>query len=219
MPVEVMLLPSWFPFHIAKVSYWSRTVMVPLFVLCTLKPKAKNPRGVDVRELFVTPPELEQNWFRPTTLLAKAFLLLDTMGRGLEHLIPPRMRQYALRKAERWFTRRLNGEDGLGGIIPAMVNAYEALALLGYPADHPYRVQTRTAIRNLVVTNANSAYVQPCVSPTWDTGLAAHALLAANGLEKPAEAARLNAQQARLTRLNLILSALVLIFTAIASAQ
>ena len=35
IPVEIMLLPKWFPFHLDKVSYWSRTVMVPLFVLCT----------------------------------------------------------------------------------------------------------------------------------------------------------------------------------------
>lgn len=176
IPVEVMLLPRWFPFHISRVSYWSRAVMVPLFILCTLKPKAINPRGVDIRELFVTPPEDEQDYFRPTTLLAKAFLLLDRIGRALEPFIPPRMRKYALRKAERWFTRRLNDTDGLGGIFPAMVNAYEALALLGYAEDHPYRAQAKTAIRRLVVTHGQTAYCQPCVSPIWDTVLAAHAL-------------------------------------------
>src|SRR3954447_18950661 len=26
MPVEIMLLPRWFPFHLDKVSYWARTV-------------------------------------------------------------------------------------------------------------------------------------------------------------------------------------------------
>jgi len=57
IPVEIMLLPKWFPFHIDKVSYWSRTVMVPLFILCTRKPVAKNPRNVGIRELFTTPPE------------------------------------------------------------------------------------------------------------------------------------------------------------------
>ena len=46
IPVEIMLLPRWFPFHLDKVSYWSRTVMVPLFILCTRKPVAKNPRNV-----------------------------------------------------------------------------------------------------------------------------------------------------------------------------
>src|SRR5262249_47461891 len=46
MPVEIMLLPKWFPFHLDKVSYWARTVIVPLLVLQALKPKARNPRGV-----------------------------------------------------------------------------------------------------------------------------------------------------------------------------
>ena len=45
IPVEIMLLPRWFPFQLYKVSYWSRTVMVPLLVLCTCRAQAKNPRG------------------------------------------------------------------------------------------------------------------------------------------------------------------------------
>ena len=45
MPVEIMLLPRWSPFHISKVSYWSRAVLVPLLVLMALRPQARNPRG------------------------------------------------------------------------------------------------------------------------------------------------------------------------------
>jgi squalene-hopene/tetraprenyl-beta-curcumene cyclase len=41
MPVEIMLLPGWFPFHIDKISYWSRTVLVPLLVLMALRPVAR----------------------------------------------------------------------------------------------------------------------------------------------------------------------------------
>ena len=63
IPVEIMLLPRWFPFHLDKVSYWSRTVMVPLFILCTERPRAKNPRQVNVAELFVTPAEQEHDYF------------------------------------------------------------------------------------------------------------------------------------------------------------
>src|SRR5690349_14367807 len=36
MPVEIMLLPRWFPFHLLKISYWARTVLVPLLVLMAL---------------------------------------------------------------------------------------------------------------------------------------------------------------------------------------
>src|SRR5476651_2015071 len=57
MPVEIMLLPKWFPFHLDKISYWSRTVMVPLFVLCSRKVRARNPRAVHIRELFTLDPE------------------------------------------------------------------------------------------------------------------------------------------------------------------
>ena len=53
VPVELILLPRWFPVHISKMSYWARTVIVPLLVLCARKPLARNPRGIHVPELFV----------------------------------------------------------------------------------------------------------------------------------------------------------------------
>jgi squalene-hopene/tetraprenyl-beta-curcumene cyclase len=176
IPVEFMLLPKWFPFHIDKVSYWSRTVMVPLFILCTHKPKAKNPRNVSIRELFTIPPEEERHYFKRSGLLAKAFLFFDRLGRMADPLIPARMRGRATRKAESWFLARLNGENGLGAIFPAMVNALEAMVILGYAADHPQRVIAKRALQKLLVVGPSSAYCQPCVSPVWDTALACLAM-------------------------------------------
>jgi squalene-hopene/tetraprenyl-beta-curcumene cyclase len=176
IPVEIMLLPSWFPFHLDKVSYWSRTVMVPLFIMCTLKAKAKNPHKVNVLELFVVHPDEEKHYFPERTLLNKFFLGLDKLGRVTEPLIPQRMREHAIQKAVDWFTERLNGEDGLGGIFPAMVNAYQSMLLLGFPADHPNVVIARQSIDKLLVIKDDYAYCQPCLSPVWDTALAALAL-------------------------------------------
>ncbi|NOT84203.1 MAG: squalene--hopene cyclase [Methylococcaceae bacterium] len=176
IPAEIMLLPKWFPFHLDKVSYWSRTVMVPLFILCTLKATAKNPHKIDILELFVTHPDLEQHYFPKRTLLNKFFLGLDNLGRATNAIVPKRMRSLAINKAKDWFVARLNGEDGLGGIFPAMVNAYEALLLLGYPHDHPQVVTARKAIDKLLVINEHDAYCQPCLSPVWDTALAALAI-------------------------------------------
>jgi len=171
-PVEIVLLPRWFLFHLSKVSYWSRTVMIPLSILCSLKPKAKNPKQVHIRELFTNPPEKEKDYFPVRSRLNYLFLRLDKLGRLLEPFIPRGVRQRAVKRAEAWFVERLNGTDGLGAIFPAMVNAYEALACLGYPPEHPYRVSAKQALRNLLVMNRDSAYCQPCVSPLWDTGLA-----------------------------------------------
>ncbi len=180
IPVEIMLFPKWFPFHLDKVSYWSRTVMVPLFILCTLQAKAKNPHKISVLELFVTHPDEEQHYFPERTLLNKCFLVLDKLGRITSPLIPETMHQRAIQKALDWFTERLNGEDGLGGIFPAMVYAYEAMLLLGMPHDHPNVVTARKSIDKLLVIKEDHAYCQPCLSPVWDTGLASLALLEAD---------------------------------------
>ncbi|MDD4913777.1 MAG: squalene--hopene cyclase [Methylococcales bacterium] len=176
IPAEIMLFPSWFPFHLDKVSYWSRTVMAPLFILCSLQARAANPHKVGVLELFVVHPDLENHYFPERTLLNKIFLGLDKLGRITRPLIPKRMHERAIQKALDWFTERLNGEDGLGGIFPAMVNAYEAMLLVGYPKDHPHVVTARKAIDKLLVIHADEAYCQPCLSPVWDTALAALAL-------------------------------------------
>ena len=186
IPVEIMLLPRWFPFHITKVSYWSRTVMVPLFVLCTLKPKAVNPRGVGIRELFAVPPEDEAGWFPSRSVLNRAFRALDKVGRAIEPLVPRWIRRRALNAAEAFVVERLNGDHGLGGIFPAMVNAHEMFRVRGYASDHRYRCQTKEALRRLLVEKDEYAYCQPSVSPVWDTGLACLALQQAeNGHSGP----------------------------------
>jgi len=176
LPVEIVLLPRWFPFHLGKVSYWSRTVMVPLSILTTLKPRAANPCGVHIRELFVTQPEREKHYFHSRSLLNHALFVGEEFVRHLEGLIPKRVRRRALKRAEAWILKRRNGDGGLGAIFPAMVNAYEALALLGYPADHPARRDTRKAIDDLLVVRDHEAWCQPCISPVWDTGLICLAL-------------------------------------------
>src|ERR1700721_1978833 len=45
MPVELILMPRWFPIHLSKMSYWARTVIAPLLVLQVKKPGGRNPRG------------------------------------------------------------------------------------------------------------------------------------------------------------------------------
>src|SRR5207253_10898397 len=135
IPVEIVLLPCWFPFNIHRVSYWSRTVMVPLLILCTLKPRARNPRNVDIRELFTTPPSQERRYFRRplggSAALARAFFCLDRLARSLGGFIPRALREHALERAAAAMLARLDGEEGTGAIFPATVDALNALTVRG----------------------------------------------------------------------------------------
>ena len=179
--VEAMLLPKWAPFHIDKVSYWSRTVMVPLFILTSLKPKAVNPRGVGIAELFTRPPEVERNYMvNPTGhWIGDVFLSIDRIMQLADCHMPKSLERKAIKKALDFIKDRLNGEDGLGGIFPAMANTVMAYHALGYPRDHEDYVTARASIEKLLVKRNEAGYCQPCLSPVWDTGLACHALLEA----------------------------------------
>jgi squalene-hopene/tetraprenyl-beta-curcumene cyclase len=179
MPVEIVLLPGWFPFHLDKVSYWSRTVLVPLLVLMALRPKPRNPRGVTIAELFVEPPETVRDWIAPPTpsAVGNGFVLLDRLLRRAEPIFPAEPRRRAIEKAVAFVTERLNGEEGLGGIFPAMANALMMFDCLGYPPDHPDRAKAAAALRKLMVEADGHLFCQPCVSPVWDTALACHALM------------------------------------------
>jgi len=181
MRVEAMLLPRWAPFHVDKVSYWSRTVMVPLFVLAVLKPRARNPRNVDIAELFVTDPAKERHYMvNPTgRWLGELFLLMDRVAHLAEPFFPRILERRGIERAVAFVEERMNGEDGLGGIFPAMANTVMMLDAMGCSRDDPRYRTARHAVDRLLVHKSDESYCQPCLSPVWDTGLALLTLLEA----------------------------------------
>ena len=184
LPVEIMLLPMWSPFHLNKISYWARTTIVPLMVMAALKPLAKNPKGVGIDELFLqdpksvgmTPKAPHQSWGWFTL-----FSTLDKILRVVEPLFPKKLRQRAIDAALAFTEERLNGEDGMGAIYPPMANIVMMYDALGKGPDFPPRAVTRRGIDKLLVIGEHEAYCQPCVSPVWDTALTCHALAEAGG--------------------------------------
>ena len=185
MPVELILVPRWFPIHLNKMSYWARTVIVPLLVLQVKQPVARNARGVRIDELYQTEVKA-----KPKSAVANRsafwtwfFNSLDVVLKAVNPLWPRGLRQKAIDRCVAFVTEHLNGEDGLGAIYPAMANSVMMFDVLGYAPDHPHRVQARRSVERLLVIKDEEAYCQPCVSPVWDTGLAAHALMEAGGEE------------------------------------
>ncbi|HKD46194.1 MAG TPA: squalene--hopene cyclase [Rhizomicrobium sp.] len=191
LPVELILVPRWFPFHLSKMSYWARTVIVPLLVLAAKRPLARNPRGIHVHELFVPgiptasprAPHQKAGW-------SAFFAALDWCLKRFEPFWPKKLRARAIERCRSWTTERLNGEDGLGAIYPAMANSVMMFDLLGYPPDHPDRAIARRSVEKLLVVKNEEAYCQPCVSPVWDTSLVAHALLETKDAHAEQAAAR-----------------------------
>src|SRR5262245_2973923 len=185
MPVEIMLLPRWSYFNLYEVSYWSRTVIVPLLILLDVKPVTRLPEQWRLDELWPVPRDRASLRFhrvpRPfsarTFLWKNFFIGVDDCLKGWERLGPRPFRARAVEGARRWLEERLAVPGGLGGIFPAMTNAVLALLALGYPEDHPLIRGQIKEIEALGVESATSLHYQPCVSPVWDTALAVNALV------------------------------------------
>ncbi len=185
MPVEIMLAPRSFFFNLYEVSYWSRTVIVPLLVIMDRKPVKWLPpeRGLD--ELWPVPreraslrfPRVPDPFSWRGLFWKNFFIAVDDALKVWERFSPRPLRRRAVEAARLWLEERLPLAGGLGGIFPAMANAVLALRLLGYPDDHPLVLGQLKEIEALVVEREEELYVQPCVSPVWDTALAANALV------------------------------------------
>jgi squalene-hopene/tetraprenyl-beta-curcumene cyclase len=150
---------------------------VPLLVVQALRPRAKNPLGIKIDELFVEPPlsigpaakAPHQRW-----IWFALFRGIDAVLRPAAKFFPKGWRRRAIDQAVAFVKERLNGEDGLGAIFPAMANAAMMFDALD---DRQNAAVARESVEKLLVVGKNEAYCQPCVSPVWDTALTCHALL------------------------------------------
>lgn len=185
--IEILFAPKWLPLHINKVSYWTRTVTVPLLILTAIRPRANNPRKITIDELF-TKSRFEENYqiSNPTgNWIGSLMIALDRIARPFDSLIPKYFVNRGIKKGLHFINERLNGEEGLGGIFPAMANTLMAFDAIGLNKNDARVVEARKAIDKLLVYENDEAYCQPCLSPVWDTSLAVHAMFEANLSSRP----------------------------------
>lgn len=180
IPVELILLPPWFPINIYAFSSWARETLVPMTVLAATRPRVPLAPEHRVQELWLHPPKAADLAFpRGASLVSweNAFLLIDAALKFLGRIPWRPLRARALRRAEAWILERQEPDGGWGGIQPPMINCVMALRALGYPDDHPALRKGVDAIESFVTEHEGRMFFQPCISPTWDTALMAKALL------------------------------------------
>ena len=180
MPVWVNLLPSWFPFNIYEFASWARATIVGITVVFALRQSVTLPAGAGVQELWVDPAQRRQFCLRrPKNVVSwKGFFygvdkILRLMDRN--HIRPFHRRSLAT--AERWLLDRQEGDGSWAGIQPPWIYAVLALRGLGYQLDHPVMQKALDGFQTFMREENDMLWMEPCLSPVWDTGLAAIALL------------------------------------------
>ena len=175
IPVEMVLLPSWAPFHIYKMSSWSRAMLMPLAIINHFKPTRLLPGEKQLHELYplgteqsdLRLPRSEKFW-----TWRNFFLRLDDVFKFLRPLGILPLRRRALEAAERWMIERIGeGSDGLATVYPAMLNCLIALRVLGYTKTNPLYAKAEKDFSGLFINDPEDFRIQPCLSPVWDTAI------------------------------------------------
>ncbi len=192
IPPEVVFLPKWFYFNLYNVSAWTRTMILPLGIVTTLKPVRQLPEHLGIRELYIdhavgnslgTPaPGFPRTW-------RDFFLRLDQLLKRYEESPFQMLRDKAMTAAAAWILERMENAEGLGAIFPPMVYMLIVFKALGYSDTDPVVVKAHKDLKDFYIEEGDTIRIQPCVSPVWDTGIALHGL-AETGLSPDDAAAR-----------------------------
>jgi squalene-hopene/tetraprenyl-beta-curcumene cyclase len=180
MPVELVLLPPWFPLNIYAMSSWARGTVVPLTLLMAHRPAVAIDAAAGVGELWQRPPRPEDLAFARSHELVTTrnlFLAVDAALKRLGRFAWRPLRRRAIARAIEWILRHQDTNGQWGGIQPAMLNSVLALHAVGFAPDHPAIVSGVAGVDDFLVECDGGLMYQPCVSPNWDTALAAKALL------------------------------------------
>jgi squalene-hopene/tetraprenyl-beta-curcumene cyclase len=178
VPPEIVLLGNF----LYQMSSWTRAIVVSLAIVHAHNPRRPVPDGFNLNELFLPDVPLGFGKSEKTISWRSTFLALDRALKLWERHGSERIRQRAIREAERWMIERFEKSDGLGAIYPPMMYAVMALDVLGYSEDHPVRREAVRQFEALMVDDGRRFFFQPCFSPVWDTAIAMLAL-AESGLD------------------------------------
>ncbi len=180
VPVEVALFPNWFFFNMYELASWARGTAFALMLLQVAQPVVPVDFRNGVLELYIQPPHFtrfKQPQGAGLFSMRSMFNGVDRLLRVYNRFHSKSLRARAMRVAENWILERQEANGSWGGIEPCYLLSAMALKGLGYRNDHPVIKKALDASRELIWEMGDRAMYMPCVSPNWDTALAAKALL------------------------------------------
>lgn len=172
MPVELVLLPPELYFSFYEFSSWARGTAIPLSVVLCIRPKFRLPDSLCIQELRVPVRGKKLD-----SRINKLFWVFDRIAKRLEKRPIKKLRCWAIKAARDWIIHHQEETGDWGGIQPPMVYSMLALHYLGFSLSHEVMVKGLKAIEDFCIEDEDGLRMQSCISPVWDAGLTAMALL------------------------------------------
>ncbi|WP_421378772.1 squalene--hopene cyclase [Bacillus salacetis] len=171
VPVEVILLPSYFPVNFMDFSAYARVHLAPLLLLKSENYIRKRSSTPDLSDLIV---EKESCFiFREDE---RAFL--DSVTKGIKAIaaFPGNLKSIAKKTALDYMLARLEQDGSLYSYFSSSFYMIFALLSQGYSKRHPLVVNAFKALTSYQCRGGGYPHIQNSTSTVWDTALISHAL-------------------------------------------
>lgn len=201
LPVELILMPSWMPINIYRLSAWTRAVTVPLSIICHHQPIFALPNGRWENNNFLDELWLEPNkksvsyhesildsfWRADMTTLT--FTIADKLlGTASNFIRRSVLRRLARGRARQWILSHQEPSGDWVGIFPAATLGVLACMLEGFGLEDLPVKRGLDAVERCAWEDHQGKRFGSCTSPVWDTILMSIALADSKsawiGLEK-----------------------------------
>ncbi|MGI9539095.1 MAG: squalene--hopene cyclase [Miltoncostaeaceae bacterium] len=187
LPPEMIFLPPRAPLSPYRFACWARGTFVALMIVLSRRPTFPQPESA--RELFAHEPGSETPPSPRTPGAWSGWLARgERLARAYNRAPIGPLRRRAEARVARWICDRQEADGSWGGIQPPWVFSLLALHSMGFPLDHPVMRRGLDGFDDtfsLRLDDGERLRIQPCLSPVWDTALAAVALLDAGRAGTP----------------------------------
>jgi squalene-hopene/tetraprenyl-beta-curcumene cyclase len=181
LPPELIFIPSRAPFNLYQFASWARATMVPLFILSARRPVLPPPPDCRLDELFPDGRDsFDYRLPRKNGYFSweRFFLFTDRLLNSYVKFPFPLFRETAIRQCREWIIQHQDADGAWGGIQPPWIYSLIALHGEGYALDHPVMAAGLKAFNHpWSYERGDGLYLQPSVSPIWDTLLVLLAFL------------------------------------------
>ena len=173
LPIEIILLPLYFPINFYSFSVYGRANLTPIMVLADKKFSLRTNRSPDLSELLRNREEPD-SWIH----LDEMRTLLSFFEEGVKNLIglPQQLHKQAIVRAEKYMLEHIEEDGTFYSYYSSTFLMIFAFLSLGYKKNHPVITAAINGIKVMKCTIDGLPHMQYTTANVWNTSLIGYAL-------------------------------------------
>lgn len=173
LPIEVILLPLYFPINFYSFSVYGRANLTPLMILADKKFTIKTGKSPDLSDL-----QIKRNGDDPWIRSNEVRSVLSFIEEGIKNLLglPEQLHTLALARAKKYMLDHIEPDGTFYSYYSSTFLMIFALLSLGFKKTDPVIIKAVEGIRSMKCDIDGLPHMQYTTANVWNTSLIGYAL-------------------------------------------